>query len=280
MKIPHSVKEIIRLALEEDIGNGDITTSLLIPEDSESRALIIAKGNFVVAGLPFVKEVFSSLDGAIRVTVFINDGAKVTKGEMIAEVYGRTRSLLSGERVSLNILQRLSGIATLTNMFVEKISGLNTKIVDTRKTAPGLRFMEKYAVRMGGGINHRFGLFDGILIKDNHIEAVGSIKEALRLAREGHHLAKVEVEVENLIDLKEAVEGGADIVMLDNMSVSDMQEAVKIVRSSQKDIILEASGNVTLNNVREIAETGVDLISIGALTHSATAADISMKIVR
>jgi len=280
MKIPHSVKEIIRLALEEDIGNGDITTSLLIPEDSESRALIIAKGNFVVAGLPFVKEVFSSLDGAIRVTVFINDGAKVTKGEMIAEVYGRTRSLLSGERVSLNILQRLSGIATLTNMFVEKISGLNAKIVDTRKTAPGLRFMEKYAVRMGGGINHRFGLFDGILIKDNHIEAVGSIKEALRLAREGHHLAKIEVEVENLIDLKEAVGAGADIVMLDNMSVSDMQEAVKIVRSSQKDIILEASGNVTLNNVREIAETGVDLISIGALTHSATAADISMKIVR
>jgi len=280
MKIPHSVKEIIRLALEEDIGNGDITTSLLIPEDNESRALIIAKGNFVVAGIPFIKEVFSSLDGAIRVTVFINDGAKVTKGDMIAEVYGRTRSLLSGERVSLNILQRLSGIATLTNMFVEKISGLNAKIVDTRKTAPGLRFMEKYAVRMGGGINHRFGLFDGILIKDNHIEAVGSINEALRLAREGHHLAKVEVEVENLIDLKEAVEGGADIVMLDNMSVSDMQEAVKIVRSLQKDIILEASGNVSMDNVRAIATTGVDLISIGALTHSATAADISMKIVR
>ncbi len=280
MKIPHSVREIIRIAIEEDIGNGDITTAFLIPEDSESRALIIAKGNFVVAGIPFVKEVFSFLDREVRFNVFINDGSKVMKGDVIAEVSGRTKVLLSGERVSLNILQRLSGIATITDMFVEKVKGLHAKIVDTRKTTPGLRFMEKYAVRLGGGNNHRFGLFDGILIKDNHIEAVGSITEALRLASEGHHLAKIEVEVENLIDLKEAVGAGADIVMLDNMSVSDMQEAVKIVRSSQKDIILEASGNVTLNNVREIAETGVDLISIGALTHSATAVDISMKIVR
>ena len=280
MKIPHSVREIIRIALEEDIGNGDITTSLLIPEDHESRALIIAKGNFVVAGIPFVKEVFAILDEGIRFNVFINDGLKVTKGDMIAEVYGKTRTLLSGERVSLNILQRLSGIATLTNMFVERVSGLGAKIVDTRKTTPGLRFMEKYSVRIGGGSNHRFGLFDGILIKDNHIEAVGSITEALRLAREGHHLAKIEVEVENLNDLKEAVEAGADIVMLDNMSIKDMKEAVKIVRGSKRNIIIEASGNITLNNVREIAETGVDLISIGALTHSATAADISMKIVR
>lgn len=280
MKIPHSVKEIIRIAIEEDIGNGDITTSLLIPEDHESRALIIAKGNFVVAGIPFVKEVFAILDEGIRFNVFINDGLKVTKGAMIAEIYGKTRTLLSGERVSLNILQRLSGIATLTNMFVERVSGLGAKIVDTRKTTPGLRFMEKYSVRIGGGSNHRFGLFDGILIKDNHIEAVGSITEALRLAREGHHLAKIEVEVENLNDLKEAVEAGAGIVMLDNMSIKDMKEAVKIVRGSKRNIIIEASGNITLNNVREIAETGVDLISIGALTHSATAADISMKIVR
>ena len=280
MKIPHNVREIIRMALEEDIGNGDITTSFLIPEDQESRALIMAKGNFVVAGLPFVKEVFAMLSAGVRFTIFINDGLKVTKGDMIAEVYGKTRALLAGERVGLNILQRLSGIATLTNMFAEKVIGLNARIVDTRKTTPGLRFMEKYAVRIGGGSNHRFGLFDGILIKDNHIEAVGSITEALRLAGEGHHLAKVEVEVENLNDLKEAVEGGADIVMLDNMSVENMKEAVKIAHSIQRNIILEASGNVTLNNVREIAETGVDLISIGALTHSATAADISMKIVR
>jgi len=280
MKIPHSVREIIRIALEEDIGNGDITTAFLIPEDSESRALIIAKGNFVVAGIPFIKEVFSFFDQEVRFNVFINDGSKVMKGDVIAEVSGRTKVLLSGERVSLNLLQRLSGIATLTNMFVEKVRGLHAKIVDTRKTTPGLRFMEKYAVRVGGGNNHRFGLFDGILIKDNHIEAVGSITEALRLASEGHHLAKIEVEVENLNDLKEAVEGGADIVMLDNMSVQDMKEAVNIVRTSKKDVILEASGNVTLDNVREVAETGVDLISIGALTHSATAVDISMKIVR
>ncbi len=280
MKIPHSVREIIRIALEEDIGNGDITTAFLIPEDSESRALIIAKGNFVVAGIPFIKEVFSFLDREVRFNVFINDGSKVMKGDVIAEVSGRTKVLLSGERVSLNILQRLSGIATLTNMFVEKVKGLKTKIVDTRKTTPGLRFMEKYAVRVGGGNNHRFGLFDGILIKDNHIEAVGSITEALRLASEGHHLAKIEVEVENLNDLKEAVEGGADIVMLDNMSIQDMKEAVNIVRTSKKDVILEASGNISLENVREVAETGVDLISIGALTHSATAVDISMKIVR
>jgi len=280
MKIPHNVREIIRMALEEDIGNGDITTSFLIPEDQESRALIMAKGNFVVAGLPFVKEVFAMLSAGAGFAIFINDGLKVTKGDMIAEVYGKTRALLAGERVGLNILQRLSGIATLTNMFAEKVIGLNARIVDTRKTTPGLRFMEKYAVRIGGGSNHRFGLFDGILIKDNHIEAVGSITEALRLAGEGPHLAKVEVEVENLNDLKEAVEGGADIVMLDNMSVENMKEAVKIAHSIQRNIILEASGNVTLNNVREIAETGVDLISIGALTHSATAADISMKIVR
>ncbi|MEK7742530.1 MAG: carboxylating nicotinate-nucleotide diphosphorylase [Nitrospirota bacterium] len=280
MKIPHSVREIIRIALEEDIGNGDITTAFLIPEDSESRALIIAKGNFVVAGIPFIKEVFSFFDGEVRFNVFINDGSKVMKGDVIAEISGITKVLLSGERVSLNLLQRLSGIATLTNMFVEKVRGLHAKIVDTRKTTPGLRFMEKYAVRVGGGNNHRFGLFDGILIKDNHIEAVGSITEALRLASEGHHLAKIEVEVENLNDLKEAVEGGADIVMLDNMSVQDMKEAVNIVRTSKKDVILEASGNVSLENVREVAETGVDLISIGALTHSATAVDISMKIVR
>ncbi len=280
MKIPHRVREIIRIALEEDIGNGDVTTSLLVAEDHESRAVIIAKENFVVAGIPFVKEVFDILDPRVRFSVFINDGRRTTKGDVIAEVFGRTRSLLSGERVCLNIFQRLSGIASLTSMFVERVSGLKAKIVDTRKTSPGLRFMEKYAVRIGGGSNHRSGLFDGILIKDNHIEAVGGITKALRLAKEGHHLAKMEVEVENLHDLGEAIEGGADIVMLDNMTVDDMRKAVEMIRNSQKNIIIEASGNVTLNNVRDIAETGVDLISIGSLTHSAAASDISMKIVK
>ena len=277
MEIPSSVIDLIHRALEEDIGPGDITTSLLIPDENESRALYIAKGIFVLAGLPFSREVFQILDPSISFKVFYNEGANVMKGDVVAEVHGKTRAILSGERVSLNILQRLSGIATLTSMYVHKIKGLKAKIVDTRKTTPCQRFMEKYAVRMGGGGNHRFGLFDGILIKDNHIEAVGSIKEAVKLAKSSHHLAKIEVEVENLYDLKEAIKAGADIVMLDNMSVSDIKEAVKI---SNGRVLLEASGGVKLENVRDIAEAGVDLISVGALTHSAVAVDISLKIVK
>ena len=277
MEIPSSVIDLIHRALEEDIGSGDITTSLLIPDENESRALYIAKGIFVLAGLPFSREVFQILDPSISFKVFYNEGTNVMKGDVVAEVHGKTRAILSGERVSLNILQRLSGIATLTSMYVHKIKGLKAKIVDTRKTTPCQRFMEKYAVRMGGGSNHRFGLFDGILIKDNHIEAVGSIKEAVKLAKSSHHLAKIEVEVENLYDLKEAIKAGADIVMLDNMSVSDIKEAVKI---SNGRVLLEASGGVKLENVRDIAEAGVDLISVGALTHSAVAADISLKIVK
>ena len=277
MEIPSSVIDLIHRALEEDIGPGDITTSLLIPDENESRALYIAKGNFVLAGLPFSREVFQILDPSISFKMFYNEGVNVIKGDVIAEVHGKTRAVLSGERVSLNILQRLSGIATLTSMYVHKIKGLKAKIVDTRKTTPCQRFMEKYAVRIGGGGNHRFGLFDGILIKDNHIEAVGSIKEAVKLAKSSYHLAKIEVEVENLYDLKEAIKAGADIVMLDNMSVSDIKEAVKI---SNGRVLLEASGGVKLENVRDIAEAGVDLISVGALTHSAVAVDISLKIVK
>ncbi len=277
MEIPSSVIDLIHRALEEDIGPGDITTSLLIPDENESRALYIAKGNFVLAGLPFSREVFQILDPSISFKMFYNEGVNVIKGDVVAEVHGKTRAILSGERVSLNILQRLSGIATLTSMYVDRIKGLKAKIVDTRKTTPCQRFMEKYAVRMGGGGNHRFGLFDGILIKDNHIEAVGSIKEAVKLAKSSYHLAKIEVEVENLYDLKEAIKAGADIVMLDNMSVSDIKEAVKI---SNGRVLLEASGGVKLENVRDIAEAGVDLISVGALTHSAVAVDISLKIVK
>ncbi|MDH5768999.1 MAG: carboxylating nicotinate-nucleotide diphosphorylase [Nitrospirota bacterium] len=277
MEIPPSVVELIHRALEEDIGYGDITTSLLIPEESESRALYIAKGNFVLAGLPFAKEVFRILDPSMSFKMFYSDGDKVRKGEVFAEVFGKTRAILEGERVSLNIVQRLSGIATLTSLYVERIKGLKAKIVDTRKTTPCQRFMEKYAVRTGGGRNHRFGLFDGVLIKDNHIEAVGSIKEAVRIAKSTHHLVKIEVEVENLHDLEVAIKAGADIVMLDNMTVKDMREAVKIAKGR---VIIEASGNIRLENVRGIAETGVDLISVGALTHSAVAVDISLKIVK
>lgn len=277
MDIPSGVAALIRSSIEEDLGHGDITSSLLIPEDNEGRALYISKGNFILAGMPFANEVFHILDGGVAFNVFYREGAKVSRGDILAEVTGKTRMLLAGERVSLNILQRLSGIATLTARFVEAVRGTGARIVDTRKTTPGMRFMEKYAVRMGGGLNHRFGLFDGILIKDNHIEEVGSVSEAVRLARAGHHLAKIEVEVENLKELQEAIAAGADIVMLDNMTPPDMVEAVKAAAGR---VTLEASGNVSLDNVREIAESGVDLISVGALTHSVTAADISMKIVK
>ena len=277
MDMPSTVIQLLKHAIEEDIGYGDITTSLLIPEENESRALYVAKANFVVAGFPFAREVFNILDPDTVFKIFFAEGAKVRKGDILGEVSGKTKTLLAGERVSLNILQRLSGIATLTSFFVDAVMGTDAKIIDTRKTTPCLRFMEKYSVRMGGGVNHRFGLFDAILIKDNHIEAVGSITKAVALAKAGYHLAKIEVEVENLNDLQEAVEAGADVIMLDNMSINDMKEAVNIV---QKRIPLEASGNVSLQNVREIAETGVDLISVGALTHSAVAADISLKIVR
>lgn len=274
--IPPSIRETIRRALEEDIGCGDITTSSLIPDDERSRARFVAKGTFTLAGTPFAREVFRMLDGDVEWTSLLSDGDTIRQGDIIAELAGRTRTILTGERVSLNILQRLSGIATLTRKYVEQIQGTKARIADTRKTQPCMRFLEKYAVRIGGGINHRFGLFDGVLIKNNHIAAVGSIPEAIARARSVHHLAKIEIEVESLRDLEQALEAGADIVMLDNMSVPDMREAVRIANGKA---MLEASGGVTLDNVREIAETGVDIISVGALTHSAPAADISLHLI-
>ena len=277
MHIPFHVTNFLRLALEEDIGNCDLTTTLLIPEDQRSRALMVAKENFIVAGMPFAREVFNIMDPKTEFKIFFDDGSRVRKGDMIAEIHGSTRVLLSCERVGLNILQRLSGVATLTSAFVEQMKGTRTRIVDTRKTTPCMRFMEKYAVRIGGGSNHRCGLYDGVLIKDNHIEAAGGIKAAVAAARQTHHLSKIEVEVESLNDLKEALSAGADVVMLDNMSLKDMKEAISMVRGKA---LTEASGNMTLKRVREVAETGVDLISVGAITHSAPAADISMKIVR
>ena len=274
--LPSGVVETIRRALEEDIGSGDITTSLLIPEEDEFTARFVAKDAFILAGLPFAQEVFHLLHPSMKWTAFSTDGDKIRKGDVLAELSGKTRIILTGERVSLNILQRLSGIATLTSRYVERIRGLKARIVDTRKTVPCMRFMEKYAVRKGGGHNHRFGLFDGILIKNNHIKAVGSVSEAVNLAKASHHLAKIEVEVESLPDLKLAVKAGADIVMLDNMPVRDMKEAVQI---AQGKVLIEASGGINLDNVREIAGTGVDIISVGALTHSATAVDISLQLV-
>jgi nicotinate-nucleotide pyrophosphorylase (carboxylating) len=277
MEIPSGVVETIRRALEEDLGPGDCTTSLLIPEKKKSSAQYIAKENLILAGLPFASLVFQLLDQTARFRPFFADGDRIKKGRIIAEVSGYTSVLLKGERVSLNLLQRLSGIATLTALYVEKIKGLKAKIVDTRKTTPCLRSMEKYAVRTGGGFNHRFGLFDGILIKDNHIKAVGSIPKAVQRAKKSHHLSKIEIEVENIRGLREAIHAGADIVMLDNMSIADMRKAVKL---SNGRVALEASGGITLDNIREVAETGVDFISVGALTHSAPAVDMSLKIVK
>jgi nicotinate-nucleotide pyrophosphorylase (carboxylating) len=277
MEIPSGVVETIRRALEEDVGPGDCTTALLIPEKKKSSAQFIAKGNLILAGLPFASLVFQLLDQTVRFRPFFSDGEIIKKGKIIAEVSGYTSSLLKGERVSLNLLQRLSGIATLTGIYVEEIKGLKAKIVDTRKTTPCLRFMEKYAVKTGGGYNHRFGLFDGILIKDNHIKAVGSIPKAIQRAKSSHQLSKIEIEVSTIRGIKEAIGAGADVVMLDNMSLADTRKAVKL---SNGRVVLEASGGITLENVREVAETGVDLISIGALTHSAPAVDISLKIVK
>jgi nicotinate-nucleotide pyrophosphorylase (carboxylating) len=276
-EIPSRVIESLRRALEEDIGSGDITTSLLIPEQDISRAQFLAKGSFIIAGIPFAQEVFHILAPSVEWTSFFTDGDPIGKGDVIAELAGNTRAILTGERVSLNILQRLSGIATLTNRYVERIQGTKARIVDTRKTVPCMRFMEKYAVRKGGGYNHRFGLFDGILIKNNHITAIGSISEAVNRAKKAHHLAKIEVEVGNIEELNEALQSGADVIMLDNMSVGDMRNAVRITGGR---VLLEASGGVNLDNVRDIADTGVDIISVGALTHSAPAVDISLQLVR
>ncbi len=270
------LKELIAKALAEDIGPGDVTSEATIPADSSSVAVILAKQNMVLAGLDVTRAVFAHLDAHIQFTFFTKDGDRVHMGTEIATLSGNTRALLAGERVALNLLQHLSGIATLTAKYVEVLKGLKVEVLDTRKTLPGLRQLEKYAVRMGGGRNHRFGLYDGVLIKDNHIKAAGSITKAIESARtKAHHLLKIEVETKTLDEVREALAAEADIIMLDNMHVDMMREAVKLIAGRA---LIEASGNVTLETIRAIAETGVDFISSGSLTHSASAADISMKI--
>ncbi|MBS1111927.1 MAG: nadC [Nitrospirae bacterium] len=275
------VDKLLRNALSEDIGSGDITTSSIVPEEDISEALIIAKEDFILAGINFAGRTFKLVNREVKFKAMKRDGSRIRRGTVIAEIKGDTRSLLMAERTALNLLQRLCGIATLTSKFVERVAGLPVKILDTRKTTPGLRYFEKYAVKTGGGCNHRYGLFDGLLIKDNHIAAAGGLKKAVKLARSGgDNLFKLEVEAGSIKEVKEALSSGADIIMLDNMSVDEMINAVKIIRSRKTDVIIEASGNVDLENVRVIAETGVDMISVGALTHSAPASDISMKIRR
>lgn len=271
------VDELLKLAVIEDIGRGDITTELTVPEDCFAVAHIIAKEDLVLAGMPFLKRFFSILsDEKILIDECFKDGDYIRKGEVVANLKGKARILLLGERVALNILQRLSGIATLTSKFVKKVEGYPVKILDTRKTTPGFRVFEKYAVRVGGGYNHRFALYDAILIKDNHIKIVGSVKEAILRAKKDSIHQKIEVEVKNLDELKEALQAGADIVMLDNMDLDSIKEAVKLAKGK---VLIEVSGGVNLENVVDFAKTGVDFISVGALTHSARAVDISMKIV-
>jgi nicotinate-nucleotide pyrophosphorylase (carboxylating) len=273
------VDNILKQALAEDIGSGDITTCAVIPEKQKSRASLIAKEPCVVAGLHFAERVFQILNPKVTFKTCKKDGETVKKGAVIAEVSGNTRVLLTGERTALNVLQRLSGIATLTRKYVACLKGLRVKITDTRKTTPGLRYMEKYAVRMGGGYNHRYGLYDGILIKDNHIRSAGGIQKTVRLARINvNHLFRIEVEVKSIEELRKALLAESDIIMLDNMALKDIKDAVKIIRRHNPDVIIEASGNIKLENIRTVAETGVDLISVGSLTHSAKAVDISMDI--
>lgn len=270
-----AIDEKIRDWLLEDMNNGDITTDALIDKDSVSRGEFVAKEDGVIAGLEVAGRVFLLLDDEIEFQPFVSDGDSVKKRNVLAAVTGRTRSILQGERLALNILQRLSGIATETARYVERIEGLPSRLVDTRKTTPGMRVLEKYAVRVGGGYNHRFNLSDAVLIKDNHITACGGITNAVEKARKRvPHTSRIEVEVETLEQLAEAIAAGADIIMLDNMDIETMKEAVK--RNAGR-AILEASGSVRLNNVREIAETGVDIISVGALTHSVKSLDISLK---
>jgi len=269
-----SLDNLIEQALLEDIHTGDITTKALIPADSRASARLIAKEDMVLAGLFVAEKVFKRLNPAIEFIPGPAEGSKVAKGALIATVRGTTAELLMGERVSLNLLQRLSGIATLTSRYVAAVAGTGARIVDTRKTTPGLRELEKYAVRVGGGINHRTGLYDGILIKENHIAATGGIGEAIKRARDYiPHTLKIEIETETLAQVDEALASGADIIMLDNMSLVDMRSAVATIAGRA---LVEASGGVNLETVRAIAETGVDIISVGALTHSARAMDISM----
>ncbi len=279
MTILSKTDSILIQALLEDIGEGDVTTNTIIPENHRSKAVLIAKEDFVLAGLPFTERIFKLLNSELKFKAHKKDGDIVKKGTVIAAINGNTRSLLTAERTALNILQRLSGIATLTCRFVEKVKGLPVKIIDTRKTTPGLRTFEKYAVRAGGGKNHRFGLFDGILIKDNHINAAGGIEKAVKMAKlKAQHMLKVEVEAKNIREVRSALSAGAEIIMLDNMSIEDIKKSARMIRSQNPKVIIEASGNINLENVRVIAETGVDLISVGALTHSAAAVDISMDI--
>ncbi len=279
VKLSPGIDRIIKNALKEDIGSGDITSSATVPAGHVSTGRFNAKGRFTVAGLPFVKRTFLLVDSGLKFKMKYKDGVSVKRGDVLAEIRGNTRSILMAERVALNILQRLCGIATLTHTFVIRVKESGVKILDTRKTAPGLRYLDKYAVTMGGGYNHRFGLYDAILIKDNHIEAADGIENAVRLARQGKGRGKkIEVETGTLSEVGLALSAGADIIMLDNMPLDRMKKAVMLIKKSSASTLIEASGNINPGNVKAVAKTGVDCISVGEITHSAPAADISLII--
>lgn len=272
------IDRIIKNALEEDLGWGDVTTDSTIPEEAVIKGNFIAKEEGIICGIDVCRRVFEIIDNSIDFQAFMKDGQRVAKGDIIASISGNARNILKGERTALNFFQRMSGIATMTGKFVASISGLKVRIADTRKTVPGLRILDKYSVKVGGGFNHRFNLSDMVLIKDNHIKAAGGIIPAVAAAKKNvSHAVKIEVEVESIKELLEAIDAGADIVMLDNMSLDMMKEAVSIAKGK---VLLEASGNMSLEgerNVRAVAETGVDIISVGALTNSVKALDISLR---
>ena len=269
------LKRIINLALEEDLGGGDLTTDSVIGPEINGKATLLARDELVLAGMPVFQQVFKEIDPAIRFEDFFKDGDLIPAGAKVCLLTGPLAYILKGERTALNFLQRMSGIATLTRQYVEK-AGASVQVLDTRKTAPGHRWLDKYAVRTGGGANHRFGLSDGILIKDNHIAAAGSITRAVELAaKNAPHTVKIEVEVEDLSGTEEALKAGADIIMLDNMDPEQMREAVRMVKGRAK---IEASGGIDLDTITGVAGTGVDYISVGALTHSPKAADFSLEI--
>jgi nicotinate-nucleotide pyrophosphorylase (carboxylating) len=283
--IDTKIKHLINLALSEDIGIRDLTSEALVENKLTGRAIIIARQEGILAGLPVAKTVFQMVNPKIVFNQVKQDGERIKREEKVALVHGKVKSILSAERTALNFLQRLSGIATLTAKYVQSIKGTKAKILDTRKTTPGLRALEKYAVKAGGGENHRMGLFDMILIKENHIKAVGGISDAIKRARSKHRTEKIEVEVRNLSEVKEAISSvsagslGPDWIMLDNMKIQQMKEAVTMIRTINPDIKIEASGGINLRNVKKIAQTGVDFISVGALTHSAPALDLSLILI-
>lgn len=269
------VDDLIKQALQEDISSEDVTTNAVMKEAVEGEVELICKQDGIIAGLDIFKRVFELLDKDTKVEFYCKDGDKVEKGQLMAVVRGDIRVLLSGERVALNYLQRMSGIATYTNSVAKLLEGSKTKLLDTRKTTPNMRIFEKYAVRVGGGYNHRYNLSDGVLLKDNHIGAAGGVANAIKMAKDyAPFVRKIEVEVENLDMVKEAVEAGADIIMLDNMSVEQMKEAIKLIDGKAQT---ECSGNVTKENIKKLTSLGVDYISSGALTHSAPILDISLK---